>query len=124
MDNLLRLPEVAEVTGLPENTLRFWRHQGTGPRSMRRGAGWSTGNVTSSTGSANSSKLGDETSARSGRHVLTLQGRVLAFAQKDVVVRGGCGRGGQCGAGPPSPFGGQPRRHRIQAVVGLAARRQ
>jgi DNA-binding transcriptional MerR regulator len=30
MEKLLRLPEVAELTGLPENTLRFWRHQGRG----------------------------------------------------------------------------------------------
>ena len=37
MDKLLRLPEVAEMTGLPENTLRFWRHQGTGPKSARLG---------------------------------------------------------------------------------------
>ena len=37
MEKLLRLPEVAEMTGLPENTLRFWRHQGTGPRSARLG---------------------------------------------------------------------------------------
>ena len=25
------------MTGLPENTLRFWRHQGTGPKSARLG---------------------------------------------------------------------------------------
>ena len=37
MEKLLRLPEVAEMTGLPENTLRFWRHLGTGPRSARLG---------------------------------------------------------------------------------------
>jgi len=37
MEKLLRLPEVAAMTGLPENTLRFWRHQGTGPRSARLG---------------------------------------------------------------------------------------
>lgn len=37
MEKLLRLPEVAELTGLPVNTLRFWRHQGTGPRSIRLG---------------------------------------------------------------------------------------
>lgn len=37
MEKLLRLPGVAELTGLPENTLRFWRHQGTGPRSARLG---------------------------------------------------------------------------------------
>ncbi len=37
MEKLLRLPEVAELTGLPENTLRFWCHQGTGPRSARLG---------------------------------------------------------------------------------------
>ncbi len=37
MEKLLRLPEVAELTGVPENTLRFWRHQGLGPRSARLG---------------------------------------------------------------------------------------
>ena len=37
MEKLLRLPEVAEMTGLPENTLRFWRHQGTGPKSAGLG---------------------------------------------------------------------------------------
>jgi predicted DNA-binding transcriptional regulator AlpA len=37
MEKLLRLPEVAELTGLPEITLRFWRHQGTGPQSARLG---------------------------------------------------------------------------------------
>lgn len=37
MERLLRLPEVAELTGLPVNTLRFWRHQGTGPRSIKLG---------------------------------------------------------------------------------------
>lgn len=34
---LLRLSEVAEITGIPEATLRFWRHQGTGPKSARLG---------------------------------------------------------------------------------------
>ena len=37
MEKMLRLPEVAELIGLPENTLRFWRHLGTGPRSARLG---------------------------------------------------------------------------------------
>ena len=37
MEKLLRLPEVAELTGLPVNTLRFWRHRGTGPRSIKLG---------------------------------------------------------------------------------------
>jgi predicted DNA-binding transcriptional regulator AlpA len=38
MTNLFRLPEVAEMTGVPEATLRFWRstHQG-GPPSARLG---------------------------------------------------------------------------------------
>jgi predicted DNA-binding transcriptional regulator AlpA len=35
---LLRLPEVAEMTGVPEATLRFWRSTGTqGPPSARLG---------------------------------------------------------------------------------------
>ena len=37
MDRLLRLPEVAEMTGVSQNTLRYWRHRGTGPRSARLG---------------------------------------------------------------------------------------
>ena len=37
MTKLLRLPEVAALTGIPENTLRFWRHQGTGPKSAKLG---------------------------------------------------------------------------------------
>ena len=37
MEKLLRLPEVAEMTGPPENTLRFWRPQGTGSTSARLG---------------------------------------------------------------------------------------
>ncbi len=37
MTNLLRLPEVAALTGIPENTLRFWRHSGTGPKSAKLG---------------------------------------------------------------------------------------
>ena len=37
MEKLLRLPEVAELTGLPVNTLRFWRHQGIGPKSVKLG---------------------------------------------------------------------------------------
>ncbi|QCX28078.1 helix-turn-helix transcriptional regulator [Nocardioides jishulii] len=35
--HLLRLPEVSEMTGIPAATLRFWRHQGTGPRSTKLG---------------------------------------------------------------------------------------
>ena len=35
MEELLRLPEDAELTGLPVNTLRFWRHQGTGLPSIK-----------------------------------------------------------------------------------------
>jgi predicted DNA-binding transcriptional regulator AlpA len=34
---LLRVPEVAALTGIPENTLRFWRMQGTGPQSAKLG---------------------------------------------------------------------------------------
>ena len=34
-EKLRRLPEVAALTGLPVNTPRFWRHQGTGPRSIK-----------------------------------------------------------------------------------------
>ncbi len=34
---LLRLPEVSEMTGIPEATLRWYRHMGTGPRSGKIG---------------------------------------------------------------------------------------
>ena len=34
---LLRVPDVSELTGIPEATLRFWRHVGTGPRSAKLG---------------------------------------------------------------------------------------
>lgn len=34
---LLRIPEVAEMTGVPENTLRHWRKAGLGPKSVRLG---------------------------------------------------------------------------------------
>lgn len=34
---LLRISEVSELTGIPEATLRFWRHQGTGPASAKLG---------------------------------------------------------------------------------------
>lgn len=35
--DVIRIPEVAELTGIPENTLRYWRHQGIGPRSAKFG---------------------------------------------------------------------------------------
>lgn len=35
---LLRVPEVSELTGVPEATLRFWRHAGVyGPPSAKLG---------------------------------------------------------------------------------------
>lgn len=37
MTKLLRVPDVSELTGIPEATLRFWRHQGTGPKSAKLG---------------------------------------------------------------------------------------
>lgn len=36
-DELLTLAEVAEIVRVPEATLRYWRHLGTGPRSFRIG---------------------------------------------------------------------------------------
>ena len=36
-DRLLTISEVADLTRLPIATLRFKRHQGTGPRSFRLG---------------------------------------------------------------------------------------
>lgn len=34
---LLRLPEVAALTGIPEATLRFYRHEKRGPKSAKLG---------------------------------------------------------------------------------------
>lgn len=35
--NLLRIEDVAELTGVSANTLRFWRSKGTGPLSAKLG---------------------------------------------------------------------------------------
>lgn len=37
MDRLLTIDEVSAVTRVPVNTLRYWRHCGTGPSSARMG---------------------------------------------------------------------------------------
>lgn len=37
MQNLLRIEDVSRETGIAEATLRFWRHQGTGPKSAKLG---------------------------------------------------------------------------------------
>ncbi|RYB91008.1 DNA-binding protein [Nocardioides oleivorans] len=37
MDELLRIDAVASWLGVSENTLRYWRAQGTGPTSGRMG---------------------------------------------------------------------------------------
>ena len=37
MDRLLTLPEAAKLTRLSENTLRFMRHEGRGPKSGKLG---------------------------------------------------------------------------------------
>ena len=37
MSKILRLHEVSEQTGIPEATLRFWRHSGYGPPSAKLG---------------------------------------------------------------------------------------
>ena len=36
-DEMLTLKEVAELVRVPEATLRYWRHLGTGPRGFRIG---------------------------------------------------------------------------------------
>ncbi|HET7355998.1 MAG TPA: helix-turn-helix domain-containing protein [Nocardioidaceae bacterium] len=36
-DELLTLKEVADLLRVPEATLRYWRHLGTGPRGFRLG---------------------------------------------------------------------------------------
>lgn len=37
MSDLNTIAEVSERTGVPVATLRYWRHQGTGPKSFRIG---------------------------------------------------------------------------------------
>ena len=37
MPTILILDEVADLTRTSPNTLRFWRHQGTGPHSFKLG---------------------------------------------------------------------------------------
>lgn len=37
MDKLLRVEDVAGLTGVPVGTLRYWRHAGTGPQSAKFG---------------------------------------------------------------------------------------
>lgn len=34
---IMSTPEVSELTGVPETTLRWFRHQGTGPRWFKLG---------------------------------------------------------------------------------------
>ena len=36
-DQMLTLAEVAELLRVPQATMRYWRHLGTGPRSFRIG---------------------------------------------------------------------------------------
>jgi len=37
MERLLTFDEVAELIRVPAATLRYWRHQGTGPKSFKMG---------------------------------------------------------------------------------------
>ena len=37
MEKVLTLNEVAEMIRVPRATLRYWRHQGTGPMSFKMG---------------------------------------------------------------------------------------
>ena len=37
MEKILTLSEVAELIRVPAATLRYWRHQGTGPQSFKMG---------------------------------------------------------------------------------------
>jgi predicted DNA-binding transcriptional regulator AlpA len=37
VDRILNTNEVSRLTSVPLATLRWWRHQGTGPRSFRLG---------------------------------------------------------------------------------------
>lgn len=36
-DQILTVTQVAEETGIPAGTLRYWRHAGTGPESFKLG---------------------------------------------------------------------------------------
>lgn len=36
-DEMLTIPEVADLLRVPDATLRYWRHLGTGPRGFRVG---------------------------------------------------------------------------------------
>lgn len=36
-ERILKINEVAEWTGIAEATLRFWRHEGRGPKSAKLG---------------------------------------------------------------------------------------
>lgn len=37
MDRLLRVPEIAEMTGKPIDTIRWYRHTGAGPKMFKLG---------------------------------------------------------------------------------------
>ena len=37
MSDLLSLEDLAEIIGIPVTTLRYWRFQGTGPKSFKLG---------------------------------------------------------------------------------------
>lgn len=37
MEKLLRIEDVEAMTGISANTLRFWRHQKSGPKSAKLG---------------------------------------------------------------------------------------
>lgn len=37
MEQLLSITQVAETLGVPEASLRYWRHIGTGPASIKVG---------------------------------------------------------------------------------------
>lgn len=37
MERLLTFAQISEQTGIPEATLRYWRHLGQGPESFRIG---------------------------------------------------------------------------------------
>jgi predicted DNA-binding transcriptional regulator AlpA len=36
-ERLMRLPEIAEMTGIPVDTLRFYRQVGKGPKTFKLG---------------------------------------------------------------------------------------
>ena len=66
-DEMLTLQEACTYLRIPEGTLRYWRHLGTGPRSFKSAATSATGAPTSSSGSPNRPTVPSTTTDRPRR---------------------------------------------------------